>query len=99
MSEAEGEVLVHNIYLSLDPANRGWINPATAPHYVKPVNIGDVMRGICIGVIEESKNSHFEKGELVRGFFGWQDYFISDGRNLTLLIYQHDQRKHHFQFI
>jgi len=81
----DGEVLVRNIYLSLDPANRGWINPANAPHYVKPVSIGDVMRGICIGVIEESNITQFEKGEIVTGLFGWQDYFISDGKNLTSL--------------
>ncbi len=81
----DGDVLVRNIYLSLDPANRGWINPARAPHYAKPVRIGNIMRGICIGVIEESKNSQFEKGEIVRGLFGWQDYFISDGKNLTSL--------------
>lgn len=81
----DGEVLIRNIYLSLDPANRGWINPASAPHYIKPVSIGDVMRGICIGVIKESNNSQFEKGEIVTGLFGWQDYFISDGKNLTSL--------------
>ena len=81
----DGEVLVRNIYLSMDPANRGWINPASAPHYVKPVSIGDVMRGICIGVVEESLNSQFEKGEIVTGLFGWQDFFISDGRDLTSL--------------
>jgi NADPH-dependent curcumin reductase CurA len=80
-----GEVLVRNLYLSLDPANRGWINPASAPHYMKPVSIGDVMRGICIGVIEESKNTQFEKGEIVTGLFGWQDYFISDGKGFTSL--------------
>ncbi len=81
----DGEVLVRNIYLSLDPANRGWINPATAPHYVKPVSIGEVMRGICIGVIEESTNSQFENGEIVTGLLGWQDYFICDGKGLTSL--------------
>lgn len=82
----DGEVLIRNIYLSLDPANRGWINPVKAKHhYVKPVGIGDIMRGSCIGVIEESKNTLFEKGEIVTGLFGWQDYFISDGKNLTSL--------------
>ena len=81
----DGEVLVRNIYLSLDPANRGWINPANAPHYIKPVSIGEVMRGICIGVIEESKNSQFEIGEIVTGLMGWQDYFISEGQGLRSL--------------
>jgi NADPH-dependent curcumin reductase CurA len=81
----DGEVRVQNIYLSLDPANRGWINPATAPHYVKPVGIGEVMRGIGIGVIDESKNPQFENGEIVTGLLGWQEYFISDGKDLRSL--------------
>lgn len=82
----DGEVRVRNIYLSLDPANRGWINPAKAVHYVKPVSIGEVMRGIGIGVIEESNNPQFEIGEIVTGLLGWQEYLISDGKNLTSLI-------------
>jgi NADPH-dependent curcumin reductase CurA len=89
----DGEVLIRNIYLSLDPTNRGWINPATGPHYIKPVSIGDVMRGICIGVIEESNNSQVEKGKIVTGLFGWQDYFISDGKNLTSLrLFPHPEK-------
>jgi NADPH-dependent curcumin reductase CurA len=72
----DGDVFVPNIYLSLDSANQGWINPAKAPHYAKPVSIGDAMRGISIGDIEESKNSQFEKREIVRGLFGWQDYYL-----------------------
>ncbi|MFX0086948.1 MAG: NADP-dependent oxidoreductase [Candidatus Hodarchaeota archaeon] len=75
----EGEILIRNLYLSLDPSNRNWINPARAPHYTKPIKIGEVMRGICLGRIEQSRNSKFEKGEIVTGIFGWQDYTISDG--------------------
>ena len=44
---ADGEVLVRNIYLSLDPANRGWVREG--PSYVEPVGVGDVMRGLTIG--------------------------------------------------
>ncbi|MCG6949245.1 MAG: NADP-dependent oxidoreductase, partial [Acidobacteria bacterium] len=40
---SDGEVLVRNIYLSLDPANRGWVSEG--PSYVEPVGVGDVMRG------------------------------------------------------
>ncbi|MHA2096229.1 MAG: NADP-dependent oxidoreductase [Candidatus Hodarchaeales archaeon] len=81
----DGEVRVRNIYLSLDPANRGWINPAKSVHYVKPVSIGEVMRGIGIGVIEDSNNPQFDTGEIVTGLLGWQEYLISDGKGLTSL--------------
>ncbi|MHA2225261.1 MAG: NADP-dependent oxidoreductase [Candidatus Hodarchaeales archaeon] len=81
----ENEILVRNIYLSLDPANRGWVNPANVPSYVKPVEIGTVMRSIGVGVVEESKNSQFKKGEIITGLLGWQDYLISNGSGLRSL--------------
>ena len=76
----EGEILARNIYLSLDPANRGWVN--TGPSYVEPVGIGEVMRGLTIGVVEESRNDRFSVGDIVSGTIGWQDYGISDGSDL-----------------
>ena len=78
---AEGQVLVRNVYLSLDPAARGWIRDA--PSYMPVVGLGDVMRGIAIGVVEASRHPGFSEGDLVRGMLGWQDYLLSDGRGLT----------------
>ena len=75
-----GQVLVRNIYLSLDPANRGWVRKG--PSYVEPVEIGDVMRGLTVGVVEGSRNDRFAEGDIVSGSIGWQDYGISDGTDL-----------------
>jgi NADPH-dependent curcumin reductase CurA len=80
---ADGEVLVRNIYLSLDPANRGWIREG--PSYVEPVGIGDVMRGLTLGVVEESRTDRFSPGDLVSGTVGWQDYAISDGSDQRVI--------------
>ncbi|MCB9081655.1 MAG: NADP-dependent oxidoreductase [Lewinellaceae bacterium] len=77
----EGQVLIRNIYLSLDPANRGWI--AEGGSYMAPVELGTVMPGICIGVVEDSRNEKFPQGTLVQAMIGWQEYMISDGRGLT----------------
>ena len=79
-SIADGEILVRNIYLSLDPANRGWVRERAS--YVEPVQIGDVMRGLTIGVVEESRNQRFSKDDIVSGKIGWQDYAISTGSDL-----------------
>jgi NADPH-dependent curcumin reductase CurA len=76
-----GQILVRNIYLSLDPTNRGWLNEGD--NYLPPVAIGEVMRGIGIGVVERSRNSNFPEGTLVQGFLGWQDYAIADGTDLN----------------
>ena len=74
---AEGEFLVHNLYLSLDPAMRGWISDARS--YMPPVAIGEVMRGGCAAEVLDSRHPAFAPGELVFGMFGWQDYALSDG--------------------
>jgi NADPH-dependent curcumin reductase CurA len=74
---SEGEFLVRNLYLSLDPAMRGWMSDL--PSYIPPVGIGEVMRGGCVARVVESKHPEYEPGELVLGAFGWQDYAVSDG--------------------
>lgn len=78
-----GQVLVRNVYLSLDPTNRIWMNEADS--YLPALGLGSVMRGGAIGVVEESQNPHFATGDLVQGLLGWQLYVVSDGRGLTKL--------------
>jgi len=73
----EGEFLVRNLYLSLDPAMRAWMTDVRS--YVPPVQIGEVMRGGTVGRVVESRHPGFDEGELVLGAFGWQDYAVSDG--------------------
>lgn len=65
---AEGHFLVRNLYLSADPVQRGWsANPALTP-------IGAPMRALAVGVVIDSKNAGIRTGDVVYGFFGWQDY-------------------------
>ena len=79
----EGQLLVRVIYLSIDPTNRGWIKNTDS--YLPAVQIGEVMRGIAIGVVEESKHPDFATGDIVQGMLGWQEYLISNGEGLTKL--------------
>jgi len=79
----EGQVLIRNIYLSLDPGNRGWLREGKS--YMPPVAVGEVMRGITIGRVEQSLHPDFKMGDLVQGILGWQEYALSDGTGLTLL--------------
>jgi NADPH-dependent curcumin reductase CurA len=79
----DGEVLVRNIYLSLDPTHRIWMSDR--PQYMPPVKIGEVMRGLVIGIVEESKNPQFQSGDLVSGMLGWQDYATVSPQNLIKL--------------
>jgi NADPH-dependent curcumin reductase CurA len=79
----EGEILVRIIYLSLDPANRGWVTDRKS--YMPPVAIGEVMRGIGLGVVAQSNHAKFKVGDLVQGLLGWQTYALSDGKGLACL--------------
>lgn len=76
-----GEVLVKVLYLSLDPAMRGWMNEGRS--YIEPVNIGDVMRAYGAGQVVASQNPAFSVGDHVTGAFGVQEYAFSDGKGLN----------------
>jgi NADPH-dependent curcumin reductase CurA len=69
---AEGQFLVRNLYLSVDPAQRGWVNASA--NYSEPVPIGGVMRSLAVGLVEESREPKISVGERLYGWFGWQDY-------------------------
>jgi len=76
----EGEFLVRMLYISLDPAMRGWINDVRS--YIPPVGIGEVMRAIGVGIVTASRNPRFPVNDHVSGPFGMQEYAISDGQRV-----------------
>ena len=75
-----GEVLVRNIYLSVDPAMRGWVSDVTG--YMEPVPVGAVMRAFATGRVEASRHPNFRPGEFVTGMFGWQDYASMEAKRI-----------------
>lgn len=80
---AENQILIRSVYLSLDPAMRGWLTDR--PSYVPPVQIGEVMRGLAVGIVEKSNHPKFATGDRVQGMFGWQEYLLSNGDAVTKL--------------
>lgn len=68
----DGELLVKTLYLSLDPAMRGWMNEGKS--YIRPVAIGEVMRAGTLGEVLVSKAPGFKAGDHVVGNWGVQDY-------------------------
>lgn len=80
----KGDVLIRNTILSLDPTNRIWMSDME--QYMPPVQIGEVMRGLGIGRVEESNNPGFKKGDYVSGLLGWQDYFLAQGEATKELL-------------
>jgi NADPH-dependent curcumin reductase len=74
----EDEVLVKILYLSLDPAMRGWMNDGRS--YIAPVGIGDVMRAFAAGRVIASKDPGLAVGDHVTGLLGVQEYAIANAK-------------------
>jgi NADPH-dependent curcumin reductase CurA len=74
---SDGQMLVRNLWLSFDPAQRTWMVRDT---YRPKVPLGEVMSSFAVGQVLESRLPDFKPGDLVRGDFGWQDYAVTDGK-------------------
>ncbi|NJB84360.1 hypothetical protein GGR26_000105 [Lewinella marina] len=74
----DGQVLIEQHYISLDPAMRGWMNDSRS--YIPPVGIGEVMRAGTVGKVIQAKNHpHFKEGDVLSGWGGVQQYTVTDG--------------------
>ena len=71
----DGQLLVRNVLLSQDAANRAWMQ---GPTYRAAVNPGDVMHGYAIGEVLESRAADFAAGDVVAGEIGWQEFAALD---------------------
>ena len=81
---AEGEFLIRNLYLSTDPAARGWI--ADASNYWPRIEVGDTMRAFTVGEVIESRNANYAVGDKLMGLFGWQEYAAATDKHVNLKI-------------
>ncbi len=77
----DGEVAVQVLYLSLDPAMRGWMNEGKS--YIPPVGIAEVMRAVGVGRVIESRHPALAVGDVVSGGFGVQEYAVVGAREVT----------------
>lgn len=86
----DNQVLVKVVFLSNDPAQRGWIDPNIDPErlYVPPVPAGAPMRARGIGEVVESTSDKFKKGQMVQGGFDWTDYVIVDASTQGFQVVQ-----------
>ncbi|EMI52176.1 NADP-dependent oxidoreductase [Rhodopirellula sallentina] len=76
----EGEILVRNEWMSVDPYMRGRMKEGDS--YVPPFRIDEPLEGGCVGRVVESKNDRFAEGDLVLGNQGWREYWKSDGEGV-----------------
>jgi NADPH-dependent curcumin reductase CurA len=79
----DGQVLLRVIYLSLDPYMRGRMSDA--PSYAAPVEVGGLLEGGTVCVVEESRNPEWKPGDIVLTYSGWQSHAITDGSGMRRL--------------
>jgi NADPH-dependent curcumin reductase CurA len=84
----EGKFLVHNRFLSVDPAMRGWI--ADQSNYWPRIEVGDTMRAFAAGEVVESRHPGYAVGDLVMGIFGWQDYALAGDAEMMRKVHETD---------
>lgn len=77
------QVRIRTIYLSLDPSNRVWCSEK--PSYLPPVEIGAVMSGLTMGVVEASRFAGLKSGDIVSGFWGFRSHVVLPGAGLAAM--------------
>lgn len=81
----QGQVLVRNKLISLDPANRTYF---VMQVYRPQLQLGDVMAGFGVGEVVESTDMRFQPGDLIHGDLGWQDYAVINSYDRSEFIYK-----------
>ena len=79
-SPDEGQVLVRNLFMSVDPYMRGRMNDTAS--YVAPFGLGRPLDGGAVGEVVESRAAAFRPGDAVLSNYGWREYFVAPGREL-----------------
>jgi hypothetical protein len=77
----DGEILVKNQWMSVDPYMRGRMKDTDS--YVPPFQIDEPLEGGCVGEVIQSQHSDFKEGDMVLGNLGWREYWTSDGEGVT----------------
>ena len=80
----DGEVLIRNRYISLDPAMRGWMNDRRS--YVPPIKLGEVIRALALGEVVASNDPKLAPGDHVVGLFGVQEHATVAAKDATKVL-------------
>jgi len=90
---AEGQILVRNAYLSVDPYMRGRMGERET--YIAPFELGKPLEGGCVGHVIESRSEKFQEGDTVLGDKGWREFFVSNGQDLVPIDVQNVPIQHY----
>lgn len=85
---ADGQFLVRNAYLSVDPAMRGWL--LDDGNYLARLQPGETMRAFAVGEVVRSRHPDFVPGDRLTGLFGWQEYTVASPEQVLLRATERD---------
>ncbi|MFK7827426.1 MAG: NADP-dependent oxidoreductase [Oligoflexales bacterium] len=77
---ADGEVLLENLYVSIDPTHRIWMS--SMRQYMEPIKLGAVIRALGVGRVLISKDPQLKEGTIVTGEIGWQTHSVKRANEL-----------------
>lgn len=77
----DGELLIRTTWLGIEPYLYGRVKPTSSQ--AQPVPLGEVMVGPTIGRVAISNHPDYAEGDIVQGFWGWQDYSLSDSSRIS----------------
>ena len=80
---ADGQILVRNLFMSVDPYMRGRMNDAKS--YVPPFQVGAALEGGAVGEVIESRAPGIDKGAIVTSMKGWRECFVADAREVRVV--------------
>lgn len=80
---SDGQILLRTLFLSVDPYMRSRISGIRT--YAEPVDLGQLMVGGTVGQIVQSRNPELQVGDIFEGYWGWQEFAISNGERLRKL--------------
>ncbi|KAK9667622.1 hypothetical protein K7432_017591 [Basidiobolus ranarum] len=75
----QNDVLLRNLYMSVDPYMRGRMRPAGTKSYIPAFTLGEVMQAEGVSEVIKSKNSEYKEGDIVTGMIGWENCTIIPG--------------------
>lgn len=78
----EGQMLVRNLYFSLEAAIRGWLDGKA--NYFEPIPLGGAIRGPSVAKVVASRLEGFHEGDIIFGLHHWEDYSLSDANTILL---------------
>jgi NADPH-dependent curcumin reductase CurA len=77
---AEGQILVKNLWMSVDPYMRDHLDDLRC--YVDPFRVGRALDGLAVGEVVASRSTTFVEGDVVTSMLGWREYFVADARDV-----------------